>query len=47
MKTRFYKFVRHADVAAHEAAGWRFDCDLGPVHGRWSVLMIYMGDGEP
>ena len=44
---RFYKFVRHADVAAHEAHGWRVDFDLGPIHGRWSVGMVWTGEGEP
>ena len=35
----WFKYVRHRDVPAHEAAGWIFAADLGPTHGQWSVLM--------
>lgn len=42
-----YRYVRHAERAAYEARGWRFAADLGPVHGEWSVLMIWAGEGEP
>jgi hypothetical protein len=44
---RLYHYVRHADIPAFEAAGWRVDCDLGPTHGLWSVLMRWDGEGEP
>ncbi len=43
----FYRHVRHSERAAYEARGWRFAADLGPVHGEWSVLMIWAGEGEP
>ena len=36
---RWFKYVLHADRAAYEAAGWVFYADLGPSHGRYSVLM--------
>ena len=36
---RWFKYVLHADRAAYEAAGWVFSADLGPSHGRYSVLM--------
>ncbi len=40
-------YVLHADVPAFEAAGWRYASDLGPTHGRYSVLMIWAGEGDP
>ena len=43
----YWKFVRHAEVAAHEAQGWRVAFDLGPTHGQWSVLMQWTGKGAP
>jgi hypothetical protein len=43
----FWKFVRHPDVPAHEAQGWRVAFDLGPTHGQWSVGMQWTGEGEP
>lgn len=42
-----YRYVRYQDVFAHEECGWRFAADLGRVHGEWSVLMIWAGEGEP
>jgi hypothetical protein len=44
------RFVRHADVAKFEAAGWVIvgaPDRLGPTHGTWSVLMMWTGEGEP
>jgi len=43
----WFRYVRHEDRQAYEAAGWAFAADLGPVHGEWSVLMEWIGDGEP
>ncbi len=43
----WFRYVRHADVAAYEANGWAFAADLGPTHGHWSVLMIWTGEGDP
>ncbi len=43
----WFRYARHADVQALEAAGWR--C-LGPLpgnHGHWSCLMQWTGKGEP
>lgn len=41
------RYVRLADIAAYEAAGWVHEADLGPVHGAYSVLMRWAGEGEP
>lgn len=43
----WYRYVRHADIPAYQERGWVVDCDLGPVHGRWSVLMRWTGEGDP
>ena len=43
----WFRYVRHAQRAAYEAAGWVFAADLGPTHGQWSVLMEWTGIGEP
>lgn len=40
-----YRYVRHEQRAAYEAAGWAFAADLGPTHGAWSVLMRWAGEG--
>ena len=47
MVIRWFRYVRHAQRAAYEAAGWVFAADLGPTHGQWSVLMEWTGIGEP
>ncbi len=48
MKTvTWFRFVRHADVAAFELAGWFVCGDLGSTHGRWAVLMQWAGKGQP
>ena len=46
-KISWLRYVRHADVPAYEAKGWRIEADLGPTHGLWSVLMRFMGEGVP
>lgn len=43
----WFRYSRHADVPAFEAAGWRIASDLGPTHGAWSVLLQWIGEGEP
>lgn len=43
----WFAYVRHGDVPAYEARGWVVAGDLGPVHGFWSVLMRWTGEGEP
>ncbi|MFL9824365.1 hypothetical protein [Rhodoplanes sp. SY1] len=37
--TGVFRFVRHDDLIARLAAGWRWIADLGAVHGAWSSLM--------
>jgi hypothetical protein len=41
------RYVLHSDIAAYEARGWVYAADLGPTHGRWSVLMRWAGEGDP
>ena len=38
-RTGLFHYVRHADIDAFHARGWMVVGDLGPAHGRWSVLM--------
>lgn len=45
--TSYYRYVQYADVPKFEAHGWVVCADLGPVHGVWSVLMLWTGKGEP
>ena len=47
MNVQFFKYVRHSDVETYESNGWAFHADLGPVHGSYSVLMVWNGEGEP
>ena len=42
----WYRYVRHADRAAYEAAGWVFAGSMGH-HDVYSVLMRWTGEGEP
>lgn len=46
-KISYHRYVRHSERPLYEAKGWRFECDLGPTHGLWSVMMIWTGEGEP
>lgn len=43
----WFAYVRHAEVASYERLGWVVVDSLGPVHGAWSVLMRWTGEGEP
>lgn len=43
----YFRYVRHADVPAFQERGWVVCGDLGPVHGCYSVLMRWTGQGEP
>jgi hypothetical protein len=45
-RTGLFKFVRLADIDRHHRAGWMVAGDLGPTHGRWSVLMWRCDCGE-
>ena len=46
-RLRWFRYVRHAERERYEREGWLFADDLGPTHGRWSVLMEWPGPGEP
>lgn len=42
------RYARPEDVPAYEAAGWVVEpVNLGPGHGKWSVLLRWAGEGEP
>lgn len=44
----WFRYARPDDVAAYEAAGWTVCAwNLGPGHGRWSVMMQWVGEDEP
>ena len=43
----FYRYVRYEDIPVYEAKGWVVDATLGLPHGAFSVLMKWMGEGEP
>ena len=43
----WFRYARHADVPNLEACGWLVASDLGPVHGAYSVLMRWYGEGAP
>jgi len=43
----WFRYVRHADILAHEALGWIFVRDLGPPHNAYAVLMQWEGEGPP
>lgn len=38
-RTGLFRYVRLSDVEAFHRRGWMCVADLGPTHGRWSVLM--------
>lgn len=46
-RCRWFRYVRHADALAYWRAGWAFAADLGRIHGHWSVLMEWTGNGKP
>jgi hypothetical protein len=41
------RYVNYDKRWAYEALGWVFDSELGPTHGRWSILMRWEGEGAP
>ena len=43
----WFRYVRHEEVETYARQGWRVVAGLGPVHGCWSVLMRWMGEGVP
>jgi hypothetical protein len=41
------KYVRHNEIAEHQAAGWAIRDDMQNCHhGVYSVLMIYTGPDD-
>jgi hypothetical protein len=46
-RTGLFHYVRHSEIDAFHARGWMVVGDLGPTHGRWSVLMWRCDCKEP
>ena len=45
---QWFRFILLDEIAIWEARGWKVVSDLhGTPHARWSVLMQWMGEGEP
>lgn len=44
---RVYLYVPHSWVEKALSLGWENPSDLGPPHNSYSVLMEWMGEGEP
>ena len=45
---QWLRWVKLADVGSYLARGWTIrDCAAGTHHGIYSVLMLYVGEGEP
>jgi len=44
---RWFRYVPHWRVLAYIKAGWRYCCDLGPIHGEYSTLWEWPFDGDP
>jgi hypothetical protein len=45
---QFLKYVVHGSILVHLAEGWAISDELhGTPHGNYSVLMVWMGEGEP
>lgn len=43
-RTATYRYVIHERVLDYLRLGWAVAADLGPTHGQWSVLMIWLCD---
>lgn len=42
------KYVLHTQQEAYEKEGWEVaGCLKGTPHGHWSVIMKWVGEGEP
>jgi hypothetical protein len=37
--TGVYRYIPHDDLLVRLAQGWRWNADLGDVHGEWTSLM--------
>lgn len=44
---QWFRYARHADVPRLLSSGWVLASDLGPVHGQWSALLQWAGEGDP
>jgi hypothetical protein len=38
-RTGLFRYVPHHRIDDFHRTGWMVVADLGPTHGRWSVLM--------
>ncbi len=47
MTTELLRYVPHWRRVAYEALGWVWVADMPGHHASWSVLMMWMRDGEP
>lgn len=47
MRPRLFRYCRHEHVEAALRLGWIVSADLGPTHGRWSVLCEYLCNCRP
>lgn len=45
--TGTFAYVRHSQLLLALTLGWVWAADLGDTHGEWSVLMRWVGTGEP
>lgn len=45
--TGVFAFIPRVLISEAEALGWTFVRELGPPHDHWSVLMQWIGEGEP
>ena len=44
---RWFRYVGYGDLPWRLRQGWVPAADLGPTHGRWSVLCQWQGPGDP
>ena len=44
---KYYRYVPHHQYKRWEAAGWVYDCDLGPPHAAYSSLYVWPHDSDP
>jgi hypothetical protein len=45
--TRTFRYCKWSDLDDALRLGWIVSADLGPVHGKWSVLVEYLCDCRP
>ena len=47
MKIQHFRYVAHERVNEYESVGWvAHDGLIGTIHGQWSTLMEWLGEGE-